>query len=66
MNNIKEWAKDTAIRAIKTAAQTAVGVIGAATVLTEVDWLVVASAAALSAIVCALMNVHKLPGGGDE
>ena len=37
VNTIK-WCKATGVRAIKTMAQTAVGVIGAGTVISSVDW----------------------------
>lgn len=56
-----QWLKAAAVRAIKTAAQTAVGVIGAAAVLGAVDWLMVGSAAALAAIVSMLTSVAGLP-----
>ena len=45
------------IRALKTVCQTAVAVIGSAVVLSDVDWKVVASAAALSGILSLLTSV---------
>ena len=38
-----KWLKKAGIRAIKTMAQTAVGVIGAGSVISAVDWKMVAS-----------------------
>ena len=40
-NKTKIWIKAAAVRAINTVAQTAVGVIGASALITEVDFLVV-------------------------
>ena len=44
--NFKEWIKAAAIRAIKTVAQTAVAIIGTSTIVTDVNWKVVACSAA--------------------
>lgn len=57
----KKWLKAAGIRAIKTVAQTAVGVIGASTVINAVDWRVVVSASILSGIVSILTSVAGLP-----
>lgn len=61
MDTIKAWAKAAAIRALKTAAQAAIGVIGASTALGGVDWLLVASSAALAAILSVLTSVAGVP-----
>lgn len=65
MNKLSEkaklWLKAAGVRAIKTVAQTAVGVIGAATVLGDVSWPMVASAAAVAGIVSLLTSVAGLP-----
>lgn len=61
MDGIKKWAKAAAVRAVKTAAQTAVGVIGAAAVMGDVQWAMVASAAALAAVVSLLTSVAGMP-----
>ena len=45
---MKEWFKAAGIRAIKTIAQTAIATIGTAAVLGDVNWVMVASAAALA------------------
>ena len=57
----KKWIKAAGIRAIKTFAQSAIGVIGAAVALGDVNWPMVASAAVLSAIVSLLTSVAGLP-----
>lgn len=57
----KKWLKAAGIRAIKTVAQTAVGVIGASTVINAVDWRVAVSASILSGVVSILTSVAGLP-----
>lgn len=57
----KLWIKAAGIRAVKTVAQTAVATIGASAVLSEVDWLVVASASALAGVLSLLTSVAGLP-----
>ena len=47
----KAWLKAAGIRAIKTAAQTAVATIGTAAVINQVNWLMVVSASALAGVV---------------
>lgn len=59
--NFAKWAKAAGIRAIKTVAQTAIGVIGASAVMSEVDWAVVGSAALLAGILSILTSVAGLP-----
>lgn len=58
---LKKWVKAAGVRAIKTVAQTAVGVIGASTVVSAVDWCVVVSAAVLAGVVSLLTSVAGLP-----
>lgn len=57
----KLWLKAAGIRAVKTVAQTAVATIGASAVLSEVDWLVVASASALAGVLSLLTSIAGLP-----
>ena len=57
----KKWFKAAAIRAIKTIAQTAIATIGTSAVIAEVDWRIVASAAALAGILSLLTSVAGLP-----
>lgn len=61
MKNWKKWLKAAGVRAIKTVAQTAVGVIGASALISEVNWLTVVSAAALAGVVSLLTSVAGLP-----
>ena len=62
MNNYtKKWLKAAAVRAVKTVAQTAVATIGAAAVLSEVNWPVVASASVLAGVLSLLTSVAGLP-----
>lgn len=60
-DKIKKWAKAAAVRAVKTIAQTAVASIGAAAVLSEVDWIVVASASVLAGVLSVLTSIAGLP-----
>ena len=55
--NFKQWIKAAGIRAVRTVAQTAVGVIGGSVLMTDVDWMFVASASALAGICSVLMSV---------
>jgi hypothetical protein len=58
---LRQWATAALVRAGKTAAQAAVAAFGAATVMEDVDWRVVASTAALAAILSVLMSVAGVP-----
>lgn len=57
----KVWIKSALVRAVKTLCQTAVGCIGAAVALGDVNWPVVASASVLAAVVSVLTSVAGLP-----
>lgn len=59
--NVKQWAKAAAVRAAKTAAQAALGVIGASAAMGDVQWALVGSAAVLAAIVSALTSIVGVP-----
>lgn len=56
-----KWWKAAGVRAIKTVAQTAVATIGTSAILSEVNWLVVASASALAGILSLLTSIAGLP-----
>lgn len=58
---LKQWARCAGVRALKTAAQSAIGVIGATKAFGGVDWALVGSAAALAAIVSLLTCVAGIP-----
>ena len=57
----KKWIKASAVRAVKTMAQTAVATIGTSAVMGDVNWLMVASASALSGIISILTSVAGMP-----
>lgn len=57
----KKWLKKAGVRAVKTMAQTFVATIGAASILSEVDWIVVLSATALSGILSVATSVAGIP-----
>ena len=59
--DIKKWFKAAGVRAVKTTAQTAVGVIGSSAIISEVDWRVVVSASILAGVVSLLTSVAGLP-----
>ena len=55
------WIKAATVRAVKTAAQTAIATIGSAAILSSVDWRMVLSASALAALLAYLTSVAGLP-----
>ena len=61
MRDWEKWTKAAGVRAIKTVAQTAVATIGTAAVLGDVNWVAVASAAALAGVLSLLTSVAGLP-----
>ena len=65
-NDWKAWIRAAGIRAIKTFAQTACGMIGGELVgIVEVDWPGVLSVAATAAVLSLLTSVAGLPELGD-
>lgn len=52
-----DFMKCALIRALKTVCQTAVATIGAASVISEVDWMMVLSASALAGVLSFLTSV---------
>ena len=61
MKKFKKWLKAAGIRAIKTAAQTAVATIGTSAVISAVDWKMVVSASILAGGLSLLTSVAGLP-----
>jgi len=57
----KKWWKCAGIRAIKTICQTAVATIGTATVMEEVNWVMILSASLLAGILSLLTSIAGLP-----
>lgn len=57
----EEWFVAASLRAVKTAAETAVGVIGTTQMVTGVDWKVVFGTVALSVIMSFLISIKGLP-----
>ncbi len=66
MRDWKNWIKKAGVRAIKTVCQTAVATIGVATVMSEVNWIAVASASVLAGVLSILTSVAGLPEEGDN
>lgn len=68
MNNLTnpEWWKCAGVRALKTVAQTAIATIGTSAVISEVNWISVASASALAGILSLLTSLAGLPEVDNE
>ncbi len=64
--NTKKWAKAAAVRAVKTAAQTAVATIGTAVAMGDVNWPLVASATALAGVLSLFTSVAGIPEVAEE
>ena len=59
--DFRKWLKCAGVRAVKTMAQTAVGLIVTSLVISDVSWPVVVSASALAGVTSLLTSVAGLP-----
>lgn len=57
----KQWIKAATVRAVKTAAQTAIASIGATTVFNQVDWRIVGGTVLLATVSSFLTSLAGLP-----
>lgn len=61
-DKVLKWLKAAGIRTVKTMAETALALIGTNTIgITEVDWVGVLSACALSGVITVLTCIKGLP-----
>lgn len=56
-----KWAKAAGIRALKTMAQTTLAAVGTTMAMSEVNWVLVGSTAALAGILSLLTSIVGLP-----
>jgi hypothetical protein len=62
----KEWWAAAGVRALKTVCQTAIASIGTAVVMSDVNWIAVASASVLAGILSLLTSLAGLPEVEDK
>lgn len=60
------FTRNALIRAIRTAAQTAIGAIGAAVLVEQVDWRYLVSSVVMASLSSLLMSVKGLPEDQDQ
>ena len=66
-DNVLKWLKAAGVRTVKTMAETALAIIGTNTIgITEVNWVGVASACALSGVITILTCIKGLPELKEE
>lgn len=59
--NWKKWSRAAAIRCVKTIAQAAIGAIGTAAVMADINWKYIASASILAGVLSLLTSLAGLP-----
>lgn len=59
--NTKQWLKASAIRAVKTFAQTAVSLITVGQMVTELNWIQIVGVSATSAVISILTSIGGIP-----
>ena len=57
----KDWFKAAGIRAIKTVAEAAIAMIGTGVLMSDIDWIKVASASAVAGILSLLWSIKGIP-----
>ena len=66
-DKVLKWFKAAGVRTVKTMAETALAIIGTNTIgITEVDWVGVLSACALSGVITVLTCIKGLPELKEE
>jgi len=60
-NKTKKWIKAAGVRAIKTVAQTALSLISVGSVMSDINWVMVASASLVAGILSVLTSIAGLP-----
>lgn len=66
-NKVLKWLKAAGVRTVKTMAETALAIIGTNTIgITEVNWVGVLSACALSGVITILTCIKGLPELKEE
>jgi hypothetical protein len=58
---MKKWLKAAAVRSVKTIAQAAIAAIGSSAAMGDVNWVLVASTAALAGVLSILTSIAGLP-----
>ena len=59
--NFRKWLKAAGIRAVKTMAQTAVSLITVGNMVTDMDWIAIASISTTAGIASILTSIAGLP-----